>query len=187
LKEDQDKVLDAIQERGYSCQVKTWKCDLADLDQLKKNLGEIEGHGSLECVLFNAARVAGQPPLEETLENIEQDFKLTNLALYATAQWALPKLQQVQEEDRSPSFIVTSTNKLWKEPVYDLVSLSMVKSAQRALVLSLHNKFGIALLSVGGVVDPKARNLSPENIGDKCWALYKQPKDKWKREIEIDE
>ncbi|KAF7187688.1 hypothetical protein HII31_11027 [Pseudocercospora fuligena] len=191
LKEDQDKVLDAIQERGYSCQVKTWKCDLADLDQLKKTLGEIEGYGSLECVLFNAARVAGQPPLEETLENIEQDFKLTNLALYAAAQWAIPKLQQVKEEDRSPSFIVTSTNKLWKEPVYDLVSLSMVKSAQRALVLSLHNKVGqdvhIALLSVGGVVDPQAKNLNPGNIADKCWALYKQPKDKWEREIEIDE
>ena len=60
-------------------------------------------------------------------------LQLTNLALYAAAQWAIPKLQQVQEEDRSPSFIVTSTNKLWKEPVYDLMSLSMVKSAQRAL------------------------------------------------------
>ena len=117
--------------------------------------------------------------------------QLTNLALSAAAQWAIPKLQQVQEEDRSPSFFVTSTNRLWKEPVYDLASLSMVKSAQRALLLSLHNKVGhdvhVALLSVGGVVDPKAKNLSPENIADKCWALYKQPKDKWEREIEIDE
>lgn len=76
LKQDQDKVLDAIQERGYSCQVKTWTCDLTDLDQLKKTLGEVESYGSLECVLFNAARVAGKPPLEESLENIEQDFRV---------------------------------------------------------------------------------------------------------------
>lgn len=71
----------------------------------------------------------------------------------------------------------------------DLVSLSMVKSAQRALVLSLHAKFGsevhIALLSVGGVVSPDAKGLSPDSIADECWALYKQPRDKWEREVEI--
>ncbi|GIZ38075.1 hypothetical protein CKM354_000150100 [Cercospora kikuchii] len=191
LKEDQDKVLDSIQERGYSCQVKTWACDLSDLDALKKTLGEIEGYGELECVLFNAARVAGKPPLEEDVSAIEQDFRLTNLALYETALWAIPRLQQVKAEDRSPSFFVTSTTLLWKEPVYDLVSLSMVKSAQRALVLSLHNKYGkdvhVALLSVGGVVSPKAKNLSPENIANKAWLLYKQPRGKWEREQPIDE
>ena len=47
----------------------------------------------------------------------------------------------------------------------------MVKSAQRALVLSLHAKFSsevhIALLSIGGVVAPEAKNLSPDNIASK--------------------
>jgi NAD(P)-dependent dehydrogenase (short-subunit alcohol dehydrogenase family) len=76
LKEDKGKVLDTIQERGYSCQVKTWTCDLTDFDQLKKTLGEIEGFGTLECVLFNAARVAGKPPLEESTEAIEKDFRV---------------------------------------------------------------------------------------------------------------
>ena len=116
---------------------------------------------------------------------------MTNLALYETALWAIPKLKEVKGDDRSPSFFVTSTTQLWKEPVYDLVSLSMVKSAQRALVLSLHNKHGqdvhVALLSVGGVVSPDAKNLSPENIAGKAWQLYKQPKDKWEREMSIDE
>lgn len=67
----------------------------------------------------------------------------------------------------------------------------MVKSAQRALVLSLNNKFGkdvhIALLSVGGIVSPDAKNLNPENIADKAWQLYKQPKNDWQRETEIHE
>ena len=71
----------------------------------------------------------------------------------------------------------------------DLVSLSMAKSSQRALVLSLHAKFGsdvhIALLSVGGVVSPDAKGLSPDSIADKCWELYKQPKASWEREMEI--
>lgn len=76
LKEDEDKVLDAVQERGYTCQVKTWVCDLTDSAQLKKVLGEIESFGSLECVLYNAARVSGKPPLEENVEDIERDFKV---------------------------------------------------------------------------------------------------------------
>lgn len=97
----------------------------------------------------------------------------------------------------------------------------MVKSAQRSLVLSLHVTMGsevhIGLLSVGGVVAPGKKNLSPENIADKvsftylnkthlpfllfgtkkrtssvlidqqCWELYKQPKESWEREMEIHE
>ena len=190
LAKDQDAVLDAIQERGYSCVVRTWACDLTTFDQLSKTLAEIEKFGQLECVLFNAARVAGLPPLEENIEQIENDFRLTNLALYKVAEWALPLLQQTGP-DTSPSFFVTSTTLLYKEPVPDLVSLSLVKSAQRALVLSIHAKYGedvhVALLSIGGVVSPEAKNLSPENIADRCWELYKQPKASWKREMEIHE
>jgi NAD(P)-dependent dehydrogenase (short-subunit alcohol dehydrogenase family) len=76
LAKDEDGVLDAIQERGYSCRVKTWVCDIADLKQLNSTLKEIESFGSLECVLFNPARVAGQPPLEESTEAIEADFRV---------------------------------------------------------------------------------------------------------------
>lgn len=211
LEKDQDQVLDAIQERGYSCQVRTWTCDLSDLEALEKTLDEVKGFGGLECVVFNAARVAGKPPLEEGLEDMERDFRvgghfqfrwvkvivlimllqLTNLALYKTAQWAVPLLKEANGDDNSPSFFVTSTTLLYKEPVPDLVSLSMVKSAQRALVLSLHAKYGsdvhIGLISVGGVVSPEAKNLSPENISEKAYELYKQPKGKWEREVEIHE
>ena len=76
LKQDQDQVLDAIQERGYSCQVKTWTCDIAKGDELKKTLSEIERFGSVECVLFNAARVAGKPLPEESVEDIRADFEV---------------------------------------------------------------------------------------------------------------
>ena len=76
LQQDRDQVLDAIQERGYSCQVKMWQCDLAEFDQLEQTLAEIEKFGSLECVLFNAARVAGKPPLDESIEDIEHDFRV---------------------------------------------------------------------------------------------------------------
>jgi len=76
LQKDYDQVLDAVQERGYSCQVKTWVCDISDLDALKSTLKKIEEFGTLECVLFNAARVAGKPPLDENVEDIERDFRV---------------------------------------------------------------------------------------------------------------
>ena len=82
LPQDQDRVLDAIQERGYSCQVKTWTCDLSNFGQLSKTLAEVEKFGSLECVFFNAARVAGLPALEESIEQIEQDFRVRNFCIF---------------------------------------------------------------------------------------------------------
>lgn len=76
LAQDEDSVLDAIQERGYTCRVKTWACDISNLEQLRGTLKEIEGFGSLECVLFNAARVKPGPPLEESTEAVEEDFRV---------------------------------------------------------------------------------------------------------------
>jgi len=81
LAQDEDGVLDAIQERGYSCRVKTWVCDISNLKQLNSTLKDIESFGTLECVLFNPARVAGQPPLEESTEAIEADFRVCVLAV----------------------------------------------------------------------------------------------------------
>ena len=124
--------------------------------------------------------------------NADAWCQLTNLALYKVAQWAIPILQRTGTSgDGSPSFFVTSTTLLYKEPHPTLVSLSLTKTAQRSLVLSLHGKVGkdvhVALLSVGGVVAPEAKNLSPENIADRAWELYKQPRAQWEREMEIHE
>lgn len=76
LEQDWDAVLTAVQERGYTCQVKKWVCDIANTEALKTTLEEIKSFGSLECVFFNAARVQGKPPLEEELGQIEYDFKV---------------------------------------------------------------------------------------------------------------
>jgi len=117
-------------------------------------------------------------------------LQTTNLALYVTACWAIPILQK-SASGSSPSLFVTSTTTLYKEPLPDLFSLSMVKTAQRNLVQSLHATFGtdihIALVSVGGVVSPDKEILSPDNIAGEAWALYKQLKSEWKMEVEVTE
>jgi NAD(P)-dependent dehydrogenase (short-subunit alcohol dehydrogenase family) len=100
LAQDEDNVLDAIQERGYSCRVKTWVCDISDLKQLNATLKEIESFGSLECVLFNPARVAGKPPLEESSEAIEADFRVC-LPTFQTMQVPPTDMQSTAHEHRS--------------------------------------------------------------------------------------
>lgn len=197
LSQDEDTVLTAIQERGYTSRVQTWAVDLCDTTALKAALSEIQSFGSVECVLFNAARVAGKPLLEESVDDVARDFATTNLALYVVACWALPLLLAKKEElgggdaAFAPSLFVTSTSQLYKQPHPVLFSLSMVKTAQRNLVQALHAKYGedvhVALLSVGGIVAPDKEILSPANIADQAWALYKQPKSQWKFEIEIAE
>jgi NAD(P)-dependent dehydrogenase (short-subunit alcohol dehydrogenase family) len=101
LAQDEDNVLDAIQERGYSCRVKTWVCDISDLKQLNATLKEIESFGSLECVLFNPARVAGKPPLEESNEAIEADFRVCIRDL-EIMQAPPADMQSTAHEHRSP-------------------------------------------------------------------------------------
>jgi len=190
LSEDEDRVLTAVQERGYPARIQTYAVDITDLEALKRTLKEVETFGTLECVFFNAARVDGKPLLEESVDDVERDFKTTNLALYVTACWAIPILKKSSEES-SPTLIVTSTNSLYKEPIPELFSLSMVKAAQRNLVQSLYATYGsdihIALLSVGGIVSPEKKNLSPDNIAGQAWELYKQPRSKWQMELEIPE
>jgi NAD(P)-dependent dehydrogenase (short-subunit alcohol dehydrogenase family) len=191
LEQDKQSVLEAVQDSSNKCEVKTWPCDLTDYTALHATLKEIEAFGSLECVFYNAARVQGKGPLEETREAIQKDLEvslqgacarsasltnpeLTNLALYEVAIWAFPILQKVLA-GRSPSFFVTNTTLYWREPLAARVSLSMSKCAQRALVLCLNQVFGkevhVALLSVGGVVNPNKKNLTPKNISNKCWEL----------------
>nr|OQO32633.1 hypothetical protein B0A51_00011 [Rachicladosporium sp. CCFEE 5018] len=186
LAKDQDEVLDAIQERGYSCQVRTYPCDLCDLSALDKVLKEVESFGSLECVVFNAARVDGKPPGEESVEAIEADFRLTNLSLYHVALWALPLLKT--RTSSLPSLLVTNSL-LYKEPYPPFMSLSLTKTAQRSLVQSLNATYGkevhVGLITVGGQVSPEAKNLNPENIAEKTYEFYKQKRGQWGLEVEI--
>ena len=77
LVQDQGRVMAASRENHLDVQVRTWVCDLSNLGQLNNTLAEIESFGSLECILFNAARVGGKPPLAETVEDIERDFRVS--------------------------------------------------------------------------------------------------------------
>lgn len=86
------------------------------------------------------------------------------------AQWAIPRLQALAKSNSSakPSLLVTNSHLPW-DPIPQLLSLSLVKAAQRTMVQSFNRAFGdsgvhAGLISVGGIVSPDNKVLNPRNI-----------------------
>jgi len=189
LSSDREAVLSSLPaEKKDGVEVKTWDVDITATAEYKKVLKEVEEWSGeeVDCVVFNAARVAPSPLLDFPEEELLKDFATTNIALYTTAQWALPLLSKLGEE-KKPSFLVTSSL-LWKYPFPMFFSLSMVKASQRNLVESLKLSFPdvhIALLNVGGQVSVEDKYLNPPAIAEKFWELYSQEKPAWTLDLDI--
>lgn len=69
---DRETVLSSVP----AAEVKTWDVDITETEKYKKVLKEVEawsGDG-VDCVLFNAARVAPSPILEFPVEELLKDF-----------------------------------------------------------------------------------------------------------------
>lgn len=107
------------------------------------------------------------------------------------AQWCVPKFQALAKSNPAakPSLLVTNSV-LYKDPVPAVFSLTLTKAAQRAMVECLYQTFknsGVhcGLISVGGEVAPENKTLNPDNIAQKTWAFFDQPKESWELEVEI--
>ncbi|KAH8805323.1 hypothetical protein F5884DRAFT_444510 [Xylogone sp. PMI_703] len=186
LSEDRNKVIASASAAGRKVEVKTWSVDITDTDKYRAVLKEVEKFGKVSCVQFNAARVNLSALLEFDQNEILYDFKTTNIALYTTAAWAIPILEALPSSE-SPSIIVPSSF-LCQDPIPQLFSLSMVKAAQRNIVLSLQKTYPnihIALVNIGGQVSSEDPYLNPDAISKKIWDLYTQSPGSWTPEIDI--
>jgi hypothetical protein len=70
-----------------------------------------------------------------------------------------------------------------------MFSLSLVKAAQRNLVLSLQQAYPdlhIALLNIGGQVTQDSRYFSPVIVAEKWWEVYQSGIGKEKTEWNMD-
>ncbi|KAL2810312.1 hypothetical protein BJX63DRAFT_423157 [Aspergillus granulosus] len=191
LSKDREAVLAAAADAGRDVTVQTWQVDIGDLDLLQRTLLEIECFGSLECVYFNAARVGPSVLLEFPDKGVEEDFRVSSLALYITARWAMPLLlkNQAQSADWNPAFLVTSSL-LPTVPFPDWFALSMTKAAQANLVKSLDKIFSpqgihVGLVVVWGMVSPESPGLNPSNIAEHAWKLYSQKREEWTSQVTV--
>ncbi|KAF2115026.1 hypothetical protein BDV96DRAFT_600170 [Lophiotrema nucula] len=164
--------------------VDTLTIDLANLSSIPDVLKKIDGLApSPEVVFFNAARIKMTPnPLAVPVEEIDEDFKTTNLALHIVAQHYIPKLKGLAESNPAakPSLLVTNSHLPW-DPAPPLLSLSLVKASQRNMVINFNRAFSgagvhAALVTVEGQVAPANKSLNPKNIAEKTYGLYEDGK-----------
>ncbi|KAL3470102.1 hypothetical protein BJX99DRAFT_57311 [Aspergillus californicus] len=192
LKEDRDAVLVVAESAKRDVEVQTWQVDINNVEKLQTALNEISEFGSLECLYFNAARVAGSTLLEFPIEGIEEDLRVSIVALYAATQWAMPillKKAQSQPKDSKPSLLVTNSL-LPMSPIPQVFSLSMVKAAQANLVKSLEKEFSpqgvhVGLVAVGGIVAPDHKAWNPTNVAEQAWKLFAQKPEEWTGQVTI--
>ncbi|GFF60696.1 uncharacterized oxidoreductase YhdF [Aspergillus udagawae] len=191
LEKDRETILASAASINRSVTVQTWQVDIGDLRRLEEALAQVAQFGDLECVYFNAARVAPSPVFEFPISGIEEDFRVSNLALYAVAKWAMPLLcaKATRGTDCRPSFLVTSSL-LPVDPIPELFALSMVKAAQVNLVKSLDKAFTpqgvhVGLVVVGGEVSPSAPALNARNIAEQAWNLFAQKREAWTGQVTI--
>jgi len=125
---------------------------------------------SVEIFFFNAARIHPSPILTTPVDEIDQDLRTTTLSLYIVAQHFLPLLSKPRDSSSSyrPALLVTNSA-LPHAPVPDLLSLSLVKAAQRNMVQSLRLAFEgkgvhVGLISVEGQVGPEEEVRNPREI-----------------------
>ncbi|KAF1813108.1 hypothetical protein P152DRAFT_502112 [Eremomyces bilateralis CBS 781.70] len=168
-----------IQERaGENVEVRTYSVDITHTDDFLRVLRDSESLGQMECLFYNPARVVPSELLKFPSEEVLYDFK------------AIPLLQRLpkQEPASKPSILVPNSD-LYKDPVPPLLALSLTKTAQRSLVLSLSKTYGkdvhIALVSANGPVNLTNKKLNPSYIAAQAWELYNQEKGHWTNEIEI--
>ena len=76
LASEKKEVEDAAKQAGRNVQVVTYPTDLSNIDSLRQTLREVETLGPLGCVYHNAARINPVTPLEASIEEIEEDFKV---------------------------------------------------------------------------------------------------------------
>lgn len=96
------------------------------------------------------------------------------------SQHYIPRLQSTAKSTPSlkPALLVTNSHLPW-DPVPQLISLSLVKGAQRTQVISLNRAFSetgvhCGLINVQGVVDPGNKVLSPKNIAREVVEFWKK-------------
>jgi short-subunit dehydrogenase len=161
--------------------VDTLRIDLADTNSIPdvlKQLDSMTEGEDVEVVFFNAARIKPSEVLGVSVEEIDEDFKTTNLALYIVAQHYIPKLQKLAKSNSAskPALLVTSSHLPW-DPVPQLLSLSLVKASQKNMVESFNRAFAdsgvhIGLIYVEGSVALENKVLNPKTIAEKTVAFW---------------
>lgn len=77
LKQDCHAVEEAARQKGKSISIGSWAVEITDTAAFQAALDKVASFGTVECILFNAARVQPSDLLEESIDEVEYDFRVS--------------------------------------------------------------------------------------------------------------
>jgi NAD(P)-dependent dehydrogenase (short-subunit alcohol dehydrogenase family) len=152
--------------------------------ELKVALDELIDHlGVPRVVVYNAAVIQSDEPGELSAQEHLDAWAVNVVGAITTAAHLLPRMETVE----GATFIITGG---MPAAVPQATSLSLGKAGVRALVELLDARFGprgvhVATVTVGGPVAPGTA-FDPDDIADIYWALHRQRRPEWRREVLVD-
>jgi NAD(P)-dependent dehydrogenase (short-subunit alcohol dehydrogenase family) len=87
LEKDRETILASAASINRSVTVQARQVDIGDLRRLEEALAQVAQLGDLECVYFNAARVAPSPFFEFPISAMEEDFRVLSTFLHREGQY----------------------------------------------------------------------------------------------------
>ncbi len=182
---------------GEFSDVYPFACDMSDPASVSKIFDEIQHQlGVPHVVIYNAGSGSFGGPLDITLEEFEQAWRVNALGLLATTQKVIPGMIAA---GGGHLVIIGATASLRGGAKF--TAFSAAKGAQRNLAQSLARSFGaegihVALVIIDGVIDiPRTREMMPDKpdefflqpsaIAETVYLLTRQDPSAWTFEIDL--
>ncbi len=161
------------------------KADAGDLSALETAIRKIVGEiGNCDVLIYNAAVIRSQNPLDLTAEQIRGDFSVNVLGAYRAAQIVAPAMIE-----KGHGAILFTGGGLALEPFPEWTSLALGKAALRSLSLSLYKQLSpqgvhVSVVAICGIVKAGG-DFDPDRIAEEYWRVATQPVGITDREIII--
>ncbi len=172
-------------------------CDLSDPGAIESTFGDIEASlGVPDVVIYNAGSGVFGSPMDTTLTDFEDAWRINALGLLSVARTVAPGML----ERGSGSLLVTGATASLRGGA-NFAAFSSAKAAQRNLAQSLARSLGpqgvhVALVIVDGIIDmprtremfpdlPDAAYMQPDDIAEAYYHLSQQKPSAWTFELDL--
>lgn len=172
--EDKLKTLQAkLFDKGYKCHF--FKADVAKEKSLKKAFKKINDHvGDPDVLFYNAANAKKLNILEESPDNLAEDFKV-NVGGALTC----VKLVLTPMKIHNHGTLLFTGGGLATHPHPDFGSLALGKAGIRNFTMQLAHQLHTSDIKVGtvtvqGIVTPDDPKYNPQSIAEQFWKIHSQ-------------
>jgi len=174
-----------------------FSCDLSDPDSIEKTFSEITNTlGIPKVVIYNAGSGLFGTPLETSLRDFEEAWRLNALGLLSVSKFIAPAMIK----NGGGSILITGATASLRGGA-KFAAFSSAKAAQRNLAQSLARSLGaegihVSLVIIDGIIDiPRTREMFPDKpdsffmqpdaIAETYYNLTQQSNTAWTFEVDV--